>query len=256
MTLAPRSIKCLEGVHPDLVAVVKRADELGARFHITCGRRTVEEQRVLVDTGKSQTMKSRHLTGHAVDFVVAEPGGGISYDHHDMAECAAIFKRAAAELRVPLEWGGDWLSFVDTPHLQLPRKQYQAEAKPRSGRLGEIFPPNPNPVAPSTTSDGAFPNSGSGIRTDSTPIPAGPLKTSGTVWGSIGALLSGLGVYLDEGFAALLEVVAKMTEMAPAQAMLATLGGNAKSLSVSMLAGCIALVIGKRVRAKVEGKAG
>lgn len=249
MTLAPRSLKCLEGVHPDLVAVVKRADELGARFHITCGLRTTDQQRALVKAGRSRTMKSRHLTGHAVDFVVAEPGGGVSYDHKDMAECAALFKRAASELRVPLEWGGDWRSFVDTPHLQLPVREYPEGVKPNS-------------VTEQPKSVSAFPNSGSGIGANSpeivanSPAPAGPLKTSGTVWGSIGALLSGLGVYLDEGFAALLEVVAKMTELAPAQAMLGTLGGNAKSLSVSMLAGCIALVIGKRVKAKVEGKAG
>lgn len=240
MTLAPRSLKCLEGVHPDLVAVVKRADELGARFHITCGLRTTEQQRALVKAGKSRTMKSRHLTGHAVDFVVAEPGGGVSYDHQDMAECAALFKRAAAELGTPLEWGGDWRSFVDTPHLQLPVREYPEGAKPNS--ISNAAKSISNANSPEIVAN--------------SPAPAGPLKTSGTVWGSIGAGLAGLVGYLDDGFAALLEVVAKMTELAPAQAMLGTLGGNAKSLSVSMLAGCIALVIGKRVKAKVEGKPG
>ncbi|NBW16831.1 MAG: M15 family peptidase, partial [Caulobacteraceae bacterium] len=48
MTLAPRSEVKLAGVHSDLVRVVRRADEMGATFHVTCGLRTVEEQKALV----------------------------------------------------------------------------------------------------------------------------------------------------------------------------------------------------------------
>ena len=37
---------------------------------------------------------------------------------------AAAMKRAAKELNIPIEWGGDWVSFPDGPHYQLPRKEY------------------------------------------------------------------------------------------------------------------------------------
>ena len=73
--LSNRSKGKLEGVHPDMVAVVERAIELTkVDFGVTYGVRTVEEQEKLVAAGRSQTMKSKHLvqdTGfsHAVDVV-------------------------------------------------------------------------------------------------------------------------------------------------------------------------------------------
>lgn len=235
MTLAPRSLKCLEGVHPDIAAVVRRADELGARFHITCGLRTVEEQTRLVKAGKSRTMKSRHLTGHAVDFVVAEPGGGVSYDHGDMAACAAIFKRAASELGIAIEWGGDWKSFVDTPHIELDRKKYPADSKPLSADS------KPNSVTEQ-------PNSG-------TPAPA-PLPKSGTVWGTVAGASAGVLAYIDQTVAALLEWAAKLTELSPVQSALAGMGGNVKSMTLGLGIGAAVYVVSRRVKASQEGKAG
>ena len=67
--ISDRSRKALSGVHPDLVKVIDKADALGAKFVVICGRRTIEQQRALVAQGKSKTMHSRHLTGHAVDLV-------------------------------------------------------------------------------------------------------------------------------------------------------------------------------------------
>ena len=247
MTLAPRSLKCLTGVHPDLVRVVNRADELGARFHVTCGLRTEEQQKALLAAGKSKTMKSRHLTGHAVDFVVAEADGGVSYEHADMAACAAIIKQAAAECGVPVEWGGDWKSFVDTPHIQLPWKQYPivvTSAPTISATLQESVSipaesvPNP-PVSPVP------------------PVqPAGPVVRSGTVWGSLGAFGAAILSYMDETFQTLLEAANRLSELAPAQSLIATVAGNTRSLAFSMTAGCLALVIARRIKAKQEGKAG
>ena len=80
--LGNRSKQKLEGVHPDMVAVVERAIELTkVDFGVTYGVRTVEEQEKLVASGRSQTMKSKHLiqdTGysHAVD-VVAYDGSDV-----------------------------------------------------------------------------------------------------------------------------------------------------------------------------------
>ncbi len=75
-----RSEKNLEGVKPQLVAVVRRALELTeVDFGITEGLRTKERQKQLVAEGKSQTMNSRHLTGDAVD-AVAWVGSQVSWD--------------------------------------------------------------------------------------------------------------------------------------------------------------------------------
>jgi peptidoglycan L-alanyl-D-glutamate endopeptidase CwlK len=68
-TLGNRSLQNLSGVHPDLVAVVKRAVEITEQdFSVIEGIRNINRQRELVKTGKSTTMNSRHLTGHAVDI--------------------------------------------------------------------------------------------------------------------------------------------------------------------------------------------
>ncbi len=72
--LSSRSLGKLEGVHPDMVATVKRAIELTTvDFGVTYGVRTLEEQKKLYASGRSQTMKSKHLIqgdgySHAVDM--------------------------------------------------------------------------------------------------------------------------------------------------------------------------------------------
>ncbi len=63
-----RSENNLKGVNPALVQVVRRALELSiVDFGVTEGLRTVERQKELVAKGASQTMNSRHITGHAID---------------------------------------------------------------------------------------------------------------------------------------------------------------------------------------------
>lgn len=73
--------------------------------------------------GKSQTLRSRHLTGHAID-VVALIDGKASWDIAVYAKIAKAFKLAASELNIPVEWGGSWTSFKDGPHFQLPWAAY------------------------------------------------------------------------------------------------------------------------------------
>ena len=119
--LGKKSKKKLEGVHPDLVKVVERAIEITEQdFTVLEGLRDIERQRELVNTGKSTTMNSRHLTGHAVD-IAPWP---ISWDWEYFYPIADAMKQAAEELEVDLEWGGDWKSFPDGPHYQLSRKAY------------------------------------------------------------------------------------------------------------------------------------
>ena len=112
------SLKKLDGVHPDLVRVMKRAITLTPiDFKITEGLRTVERQRQLVAAGASKTMKSRHLTGHAVD-VAALVGRNVRWDWPLYTEIAVAVKAAAEKEKVPIDWGGDW-KFKDGPHFQL-----------------------------------------------------------------------------------------------------------------------------------------
>ena len=114
--LSQRSMQNLSGVHPDLVAVVKRAIEITEQdFSVIEGIRNIDRQRKLVAQGKSQTMNSRHLTGHAVD-IAPYP---LSWDWEYFWPIADAMKEAAEELEVDLEWGGDWESFKDGPHWQL-----------------------------------------------------------------------------------------------------------------------------------------
>lgn len=124
--LSNRSKRNLEGVHPDLQRVVRRALELTeVDFVVTSGVRTVEEQRLLVAKGASKTMDSRHLTGHAVD-VAALIGNEVRWDWPLYRTISRAFKQAAKELDVPIAWGGDWKSFKDGPHYELRRKEYPA----------------------------------------------------------------------------------------------------------------------------------
>lgn len=82
--------------------------------------RTVEQQRENVRKGASQTMKSYHLVGQALDFVPIVNGKS---DWNGYGK--AIIKQAIAEAkRLGFEWGGDWKGFIDKPHLQFNYKGY------------------------------------------------------------------------------------------------------------------------------------
>jgi peptidoglycan L-alanyl-D-glutamate endopeptidase CwlK len=122
--LGPSSKMRLQGVHPDLVKVVERAIQITTvDFLVLEGVRDPHRQRTLVASGASQTMNSRHLTGHAVDLGAwVDEQVDWSWPLYD--KIAAAMKEAANQVKVPIEWGGDWKSFKDGPHFQLPHKEY------------------------------------------------------------------------------------------------------------------------------------
>ena len=123
-TLSDRSNDNLLGVHPDLIKVVRTAAELSpVVFVVTEGLRTEARQKQLVRSGASKTMNSRHLTGHAVDLA-ATVEGKVSWDWPLYYRLADTMKMAAESLDIPIEWGGDWTTFKDGPHFQLPWKEY------------------------------------------------------------------------------------------------------------------------------------
>lgn len=131
MELSGRSEERLRGVNPALVSVVRRAAQLidtmepGLSFIVTEGLRSPERQERLVAAGASRTLKSRHLTGHAVDLA-AVVDGDVLWDWPLYDRLARVMKAAAIELAVQIVWGGDWVSFRDGPHFELSHQVYGA----------------------------------------------------------------------------------------------------------------------------------
>jgi len=122
--LSEKSMNRLEGIHEDLAKVVKLAiQKTEIDFTVLEGLRTPERQAELFKQGATQTLNSRHLTGKAVDLgaIVA---GKISWEPRIYDKIANAMLQAAAELNVPIVWGGSWKSFKDLVHFELNRKQY------------------------------------------------------------------------------------------------------------------------------------
>jgi len=117
--LSKKSLAKLDKVNPDLQKLVKNAIGLSTiDFGISEGLRTKERQQLLYDSGKSQTMNSRHLTGHAVD-VYAWKDGAVSWEFEDYETINVAFSQAAKLTNIPYVWGGSWKSFKDGPHFEL-----------------------------------------------------------------------------------------------------------------------------------------
>lgn len=129
--LGKRSLERLQGVHPDLVKVVKRAIEITpVDFSVIEGVRTLDRQKQLYAQGRTApgkvvtwTMKSKHIEGKAVDLLPATGWDNlISFD-----QVAKAMFQAAAELGVKIRWGADWNSNgkprekgeTDSPHFEL-----------------------------------------------------------------------------------------------------------------------------------------
>jgi peptidoglycan L-alanyl-D-glutamate endopeptidase CwlK len=138
--LGQRSLSRLEGVHPDLVRVVKTAALLSdLDFTVLEGLRTVERQKQLVAQGASRTMNSRHITGHAVDLG-ALVGGEVRWDWGLYLKLGEVMQAASLAEKIPIRWGGTWKllsaiegpitskilsrSFPDGPHFEIDPKKY------------------------------------------------------------------------------------------------------------------------------------
>lgn len=148
--LSARSLSRLAGVNPDLARVVHRAITITpVDFTVLEGRRSIERQEKLVASGASQTMNSRHLSGHAVDLG-AYIDGEVSWHWPHYFQIADAMREAAYAENVSIEWGGAWgrilnhcasadaandayadecralgkRPFLDGPHYQLPWDLY------------------------------------------------------------------------------------------------------------------------------------
>ena len=106
--LSKRSLSRLEGVNPKLVTVVTTAITMSKiDFGVICGLRTIEEQRELVAKGASQTMKSKHIEGNAVDLM-AYIGSRGSWEMNLYDDIADAMKIAADEHNIQIRWGAAW----------------------------------------------------------------------------------------------------------------------------------------------------
>lgn len=133
MILSYRSENNLKGLHPHLVNVVRRAAEViphdaPVTFIVTEGLRTMQKQRQLLASGASNTLNSRHLTGHAFDIAVMV-NGEVRWDWPLYEKMSEVILQAAKDVGVPLEWGGNWPKLRDGPHYQLPFYLYPKETK-------------------------------------------------------------------------------------------------------------------------------
>ena len=149
--LGKKSLDKLADVHPKLAKVIVRAITITTQdFTVVQGLRTLEEQKRLVAAGKSQTMKSRHLTGHAVDLAPWVGNTTDWEDHDKFTVVAEAVREAARKENVEVLWGAAWhlalnyfpsakeareayvkdckakgkKPFIDAPHFQLTWKDY------------------------------------------------------------------------------------------------------------------------------------
>ena len=106
--LSTRSQERLIGVEPELKEVVYEAIKITKiDFGVIEGLRTEEKQKQLVESGASQTMKSKHLEGRAVDLM-AYIGGRGSWELNVYDEIADAMKQAAIKVDVAVRWGAAW----------------------------------------------------------------------------------------------------------------------------------------------------
>lgn len=131
--LGQRSLNRLEGVHPELVRLVAVAVRISKiDFTVVEGVRTLAQQREYFLKGKSKTMKSKHLTGHAVDLMpYGDLDGDADFDQVDKDQAWEkqhflpindAMQQAAANLGIKITWGGHW--GWDFPHFEIDPLKY------------------------------------------------------------------------------------------------------------------------------------
>lgn len=114
-----RSLTRLKGAHPDLVRLMTEAHKTTPiDFRLTEVWRTPERQAELKKAGASETLNSRHLTGHAAD-VVCLVGKEVRWDWPLYVKLSKHIKAVAKKLDIAITWGGDWKNLRDGPHYEL-----------------------------------------------------------------------------------------------------------------------------------------
>ena len=120
MKLSKTSKERIIGLKPDLLKVIEAVEE-HCPFPVSVGKdgglRTLERQKELMAAGLSKTLKSKHLTGEAVDlYPLTNNGKYIAVDRYN--ELAKIVKAQAKRLGIQIYWGFDLWGW-DKVHYQL-----------------------------------------------------------------------------------------------------------------------------------------
>ncbi|EPF7730737.1 DUF5776 domain-containing protein [Listeria monocytogenes] len=102
--------------------------------------RTKEQQAANVASGASQTMRSYHLVGQALDFVMTK-GKTVNWGGYRSANAKKFIAKAKA---LGFTWGGDWDGFVDNPHLQFEYKGYGTDTFGKGASTSNSSKPSAN----------------------------------------------------------------------------------------------------------------
>ncbi|MGE7954912.1 M15 family metallopeptidase [Lysinibacillus xylanilyticus] len=102
--------------------------------------RTKAQQQEKVDNGSNQTMKSYHIVGQALDFVLVNDRGECLWGAYNTPKAKMAVSYAK---RLGFTWGGDWTSFVDCPHLQFNHRGYGSDTF-----TGRVIKDAPVKIAP------------------------------------------------------------------------------------------------------------
>jgi len=106
--LSQRSLGRMDGIKGELHSVVCSAIKMSTiDFGVICGLRTIEEQKALMAKGATQTLKSRHLDGEAVDLM-AYCGSRASWELNLYDDIADAMKESAIQHGVGIRWGAAW----------------------------------------------------------------------------------------------------------------------------------------------------
>lgn len=124
LTYEKRNLATIDTLAPNTRAAALKLHDYAVKNNIDIliyeGIRTLEQQKQNVARGASQTLKSYHIVGQAIDFVPVKNAKAV-WDGYGSAD---VLKFVAEAKRLGFEWGGDWKDFVDKPHLQFNYKGY------------------------------------------------------------------------------------------------------------------------------------
>lgn len=130
MKLSERDLLKLKQAHPDLLLVITMAVKITTiPFMVMEVGRSVEQQKKNIAKGVSWTMRSRHILSNdglarAADLVPIDAQGKPIWAWPVYYKLAEVIKKAAIQVKIPIEWGGDWKKNKDGPHWQLPWAKY------------------------------------------------------------------------------------------------------------------------------------
>lgn len=97
----------------DVLSLLSWARDHGYEFTFGEARRTVDQQKIYVQTGRSKTMDSYHIKGLAVDLNFFKDGKYLvtKEELQPIGDTWEIICAANS-------WGGNWNSFKDVPHFE------------------------------------------------------------------------------------------------------------------------------------------